>query len=224
MRTMFHALPLSLNTIKKENPDLDFDVYAAIWDSGDGRVKKINDPHHYVADVNVLDSMVNSEYITEWLNPLGGKSNVVQMLDSSQMNRHLQDGRRIIGDVDHHLMPQYYSTLECFRMVEVSKYTHIVRLRPDIVINNFPSIETVNFDLVTNINMWYSHPASIGFENEMIWVVKPEFAMESASLYTKLHAGTHSRGPTFGEAMTGRHFKDINCVKARYNFDYRVAR
>ena len=225
VRTMYHALPLSLEVIRRSNPNLELDVYAALWDKHDGRVpNKINDPNHYTADTHVTSEMLTEVYIESWLKTLVGGTISVKMLDSETIDKHLQDGLRLIGSVDNHLMPQYFSTSTCLNMVNPEQYLYVVRIRPDIVINSFPDLTAIDIDLITNSDMWYNAAAGAGYENEMIWVVSTAFAHVTGKLYDSLHAGKHPGGPTYGEAMTGRQFLGIPCRKTRFNFDCRVAR
>jgi hypothetical protein len=223
-RTLLHAFPQSLEAIKSSNENCEIDIYAALWGGSDGRIAKINDPHHYVANMVNPPNLLNHDYLKNWFLSLNVSSAKVELLDNSQMPSLLEIGKMFIGNVDCHLMPQYFSTKFCFDMVPDYEYTHIVRIRPDIVINNFPSLELLKSDLVTNVDAWYNDKAYQGFENEMIWIATQNVAKESASIHNRIIARVHPAGPTHGEAMTGRHFACMNCSKTRFNFDYRVAR
>jgi hypothetical protein len=227
IRTLYHAFPQSLNTIKKLNENYDFHVYASFWDNQDGRVYKINDPHHYIANLTNVPFSLEKDFIHDWFMSLGVKSCEIKMLDHSLMDDLFEKGHSLIDFTNKHLLPQYFSTKSCFSMVPYNQYSHVIRIRPDIVIKDFPSLDSIKEELITNLYAWYNDKAKDEFENEMIWIAKNNIAKESASIYDKIINNCHPYGKNplkYGEAMTGRHFFAMKCTKSRFNFNYRVAR
>lgn len=225
IRTLYHAFPKSFEIIRSSNSNAKFNFYVSLWDKKDGRViDKINDPNHYSADMCNSSEMLEKDFIENWLKSHTECDVKVKMLDIKITDSLIQEGKKTIGETDAHLMPQYFSTYECFHMANPEEYDYFVRIRPDIIISDFPNLLNLDAELVTNTDMWYKKPASQGYENEMIWITSGKFAYETADLYESIRKGIHPNGPTYGEAMTGRHFLNVSCKKARFNFNYKVAR
>jgi hypothetical protein len=221
IRTLFFQFHKNLEVIKKNIGDCDIDVYYSFWDDA-SRSKKINDPWHIKVNDDIHYEL-KEQFINQYFVNIGANYSTGEIEEYQKLNN---------------LSSQYYKTCRVVEQYMNDDYDFYIKIRPDIIINNFLTKEqivdiTKNKLLVVNRFYWYNEPY-VGKEcNEMIWASGKDIFRETNQLFlheNKILNHLTILGETyFGELATGTYFNSLlenNIIKTIVSFDfgYRVIR
>lgn len=230
-RTLFHNFSRNLETIRNIVGDCEIDIFYSFWDEL-GRVEKINDPWHSIVDP-YIPKPLTVESISQYFFDIGATNVVGEVEPIGLMENILSESP---FTYQPSLSSQYYKTYRVVEKYFKDGYDLYVRIRPDIVINNFLSKEHIlslhnNKNLIVNENYWYNTLYAGEACNEMIWVSSKDAFVASNSMFVdqrKIAEENHGCVP-YGEYLTGRYFNNLireEKISSIYtfNFDYRVFR
>lgn len=221
-RTLHHCLPSFVQKVVQSNSTSEIEVFCCLWETSLGRVEKLNDPWHYKVEALQRDSLESSEELRAFIE---GNCNVkahIKLINSAQSQVVINEGKSL-GMQYPELLSQYYMISESYEMTRKYSPDYCIRARPDMKIDNFPSLENRS-EFILSEYVWYDYRAKDGHENEMIWVSSSRIAEKTFSAIRDIRSGSLLSGPQHGEAITGRHFERISATKERFNFSYRIAR
>jgi hypothetical protein len=211
LRTYEHCVKNHLNKIG------DSDIYISTWDEI-SRSNKINDPWHNKIDLNISEK-IDANYINK-VTP--SSFNIKAIKIDNYKDCPLKNLKS-----DNHLNYQYFKIKDCFNLIEkdIEKYDFIIRLRPDITIQN------ISFDenhIIFNEYIWYNYQYAENRKaiNEMIWISTPDLARKPTMIYDNLDKINNSIDSLYGEAACYSNLKIENILdKVKiFNFKYNVVR
>jgi hypothetical protein len=231
-RTFFHTFKSNIDLIKTKIDGCEVDVFYSFWDDV-SRIDKINDPwHNYPTDlVDKFDFSIQS--ISEYLIKSGADKVIGEIESTEKMYSIIESSP---FNKNKNLSSQYYKIQRVSDVFFDDSYDFYVRIRPDIVINEFLSKEKILEStgkkiLFVNSFFWYNAEYSGGPCNEMIWCSNKNIFPGTNRLYSNQEEikKVVSDADTFGEFLTGHFFKRLESSKyveyiEKFNFDFRVYR
>jgi len=230
-RTLFHNFSKNIEVIRQNVGECQIDVFYSLWDDT-SRYDRINDPwHSYINSYEFKKLTIKSinDYFFEC-----GADNVDGELETKCIMDLITEESPFKSQPT--LSSQYYKTYRVVEKYFDSNYDFYLRIRPDIIINDFLSREKITQDdnektLFVNENYWYEAKYNGICANEMIWASKKDIFLQSNSLYLNQNKIKEQceQGEIFGEHLTGRYFNSLvsfNIISSieTFNFNYRVLR
>ena len=217
VRTLFYKFHKNLELIRDRYPNCEIDVFYSFWDSLD-RIYNINDPWHFKAENYTLDNL-SEDAIDNYFSIHGVKS-VGEIESTEIMNQVISESpfpKPYSG-----LSSQYYKMHRVTEKYFDDSYDLYVRIRSDILINNFPLINFFEDNTVAiNLNFWYNQPYDGDNCYEGILVSTKKSFLKCNQLY--LNQEKFMNG--YGELIMGSYLKSLSEISLKtFNFKYRVVR
>ena len=217
VRTLFYKFHKNLELIRDRYPNCEIDVFYSFWDSLD-RIQNINDPWHFKAENYTLDNL-SEDAIDNYFSIHGVKS-VGEIESTEIMNQVISESpfpKPYSG-----LSSQYYKMHRVTEKYFDDSYDLYVRIRSDILINNFPLINFFEDNTVAiNLNFWYNQPYDGDNCYEGILVSTKKSFLKCNQLY--LNQEKFMNG--YGELIMGSYLKSLSEISLKtFNFKYRVVR
>jgi|DEB0MinimDraft_10_1074344.scaffolds.fasta_scaffold50888_2 hypothetical protein len=230
-RTLFYKFSDNIKIIRNNVGKCKIDVFYSLWDDL-SRSERINDPWHSRAENYEIKSLSKNLVDEYFINC--GANNVDGEIESIDIMQEVLDKSPFLYQKS--LSSQYYKTHRVVQKYFDPSYDFYVKIRPDIIINNFPSESKIlDFQnkkvLVVNEYFWYNATYNQHQVNEMICASTKDNFIEVNSLFLNQIELEKQRGggDGCGEAVTSRYYNNLlssNIVSSIeiFNFDYRVFR
>jgi len=217
IRTLFYKFHKNLELIRDRYSNCEIDVFYSFWDSLD-RNLKINDPWHFKAKNYNLDNL--SEDIIDNYFSIHGVKSMGEIESTEIMNQVIS--KSPFPESYSGLSSQYYKMHRVTEKYFDDSYDLYVRLRSDILINNFPLINFFEDNTVAiNLNYWYNQPYDGDNCYEGILVSTKKLFLKCNQLY--LNQEKFMNG--YGELIMGSYLKSLSEISLKtFNFKYRVVR
>lgn len=230
LRTFFYVFRQNIELISKKLGNCEIDVYYSFWDKNH-RSNIINDPWCYKVEDTNLDE-VNQEKIESYLLSFG-VNKVRGEIEPFSVSEQIMSNS-VFSKEKSKLSSQYYKIHRVAKKYFTDEYDLYLTLRPDVVINDFISVDYIkNINLqnsiVVNQYYWYNAVYDKRDCNEYIWLSTKNNFIDSNSQYKNLNQLVKQSFDLHGEAITAQHFnnlfsdKKISSINV-FNFDYRVFR
>jgi len=227
-RTLFHKFNHNINVIRNSIPDCKVFIFYSFWDEL-GRSSKINDKNHLIID-DYAPRLLTTDAINQYFLECGADEVDGEIESQAVMHTILNNSP---FKTQPSLSAQYYKIHRVIEKYYKHDYDFYVRIRPDILINDFPKeINALNSKtLIVNHYYWFNALYNGSNVNEMIWASKKEIFKEVNSLYLNQNQleKQSNNDEQFGEALSGKYFDNLlnaNVISSisTFNFDYRVLR
>tara|TARA_Y100001972_G_scaffold12051_1_gene12979 strand:- start:368 stop:1051 length:684 start_codon:yes stop_codon:yes gene_type:complete len=217
VRTLFYKFHKNLELIRDRYPNCEIDVFYSFWDSLD-RIHNINDPWHFKAENYTLDNL--SEDVIDNYFSIHGVKSVGEIESTEIMNQVISESP--FPESHSGLSSQYYKMHRVTEKYFDDSYDLYVRIRSDILINNFPLINFFEDNTVAiNLNFWYNQPYDGDNCYEGILVSTKKSFLKCNQLY--LNQEKFMNG--YGELIMGSYLKSLSEISLKtFNFKYRVVR
>lgn len=186
------------------------DIFVSTWDTIN-RAERINDPWHFKCE-NIMPNSCDEKYIEKHTPK---NFNIVSIKIESYKDYSFSN----------QLLYQYLKIKDCYNLISnPENYDFIVRIRPDIVIENFVFERE---KLVFDQHIWYNYkytPNVTFSTNEMIWSGNYELMEKSVRIidnFTEV-----SKYEPNGECICYRNLEYENLIDKTVfrNFNYKVIR
>jgi hypothetical protein len=232
VRTLSYCFEKNLKKITKIHPDATVDLFYSFWDTSN-RSTRINDPWHCVVQTTIM-LQPNKQMLDLYFKSFNLNKVLGEVEDSLLMKKIVSESPLR----DSFLSSQYYKTYNVVNKFykEDEDYDLCLRMRPDILINDFPDKNNIleiknNNTLIVNKNYWYNEPY-IGMDcNEMIWITNSKIFKICNSLFLQQEDVSKmiETKKQYGEYVTGTFFKKLLELKKidnikTFDFKYRVVR
>lgn len=230
-RTLFYKFSDNLKVIREKVGECQIDVFYSLWDDL-VRYNKINDPwHFFVESYNPpeLTKSIIDEYFIKC-----GASKVDGEIESIELMKEIMEESPF--NYQRSLSSQYYKTYKVVEKYFNLDYDFYVRIRPDIIINDFPTKDKIikmqnKKSLLVNDYYWYNALYKGDHVNEMIWASTKDVFHITNAMFLEQNNIEKQRGggDGCGECHSARYFNSLlnsnilNSIES-FNFDYRVFR
>jgi hypothetical protein len=195
----------------------DADIYISTWDEIQIS-DKINDSWHHKINID-YPKVVTEDYIKS----VTPKNFNIKSIKIDNYSNAIVKPIKNYSSLNY----QYIKIKDAYNLITNKNYDFIIRLRPDITINN---IKYSKDKIIYNEYIWYDYlkQKNIQVINEMIWVCKPELMEKTIKIYDNLEKinGLLDFNLFFGESICYKNLEIENLLDdvELYNFDYRVIR
>lgn len=230
VRTLFYCFEKNLEVISNAFENSEIDLFYSFWDTTE-RSNRINDSWHFrVEDYEKKEITKNNlENYFKRLNILDFEGDIESC---DLMNNVIKNS----PFRDKFLSSQYYKNHTVVDRYHKKQYDICIKLRSDILINNFLKEEQIN-EVINNdslfVNKYYWYNALYtGVDcNEMLFVTNNNIFKTCNSLYCEQDELSIQikNEKQYGECITGTYFnnllktKKINKINS-FDFEYRVVR
>ena len=231
IRTLYNNFDKNIETIKKKFPNCEVDIYYSFWEDTQ-RNFGINDEWHSIVENYSLEETPSDDKINKYLKQCG-YNEVFGHIESSDVMQSIIDKSPIKFKV---LSCQYYILNRLLEKYFQTGYDLYVRIRPDMIINDFisdfeyQSIKDTN-SLVLNKITWRGLEYNGITCNEMIWIGTEKSFKKSCEIFLK-QEDLSMQVPTdfhYSEYLVSTYFNNLlksNEIEkiTTFNFDYRILR
>jgi len=177
------------------------DVYFSTWDKLN-YTPWLNDPIHFF----VKDRIPNESIITEDI--IKGYIPEKWTIKFIEIDSYDQVDFSNYTEKEKQLLYQYYKIDKCFKLVpKTNDYDLLIRIRPDITLNNQPSKDFINEikntnSILFNSNVWYDYPHKNNDINEMIWLCDYNMMEKTSKIFDNFDNIKNMLGDNiYGEAV-----------------------
>jgi len=233
---LYQCFPKTLEVIRKNNPDTSIVIYYSFWDSEERLLDRKQVTGHAdgewatLSSENLTKDMTSRTQLNLFFTQLGCVIGKDQILALSVMDNVIKKTpfRNENKNNVSKLSSQYFQIQEAAALnPNPNPEDFCLRLRADIYLEDFPTLEDSPPGLIVNEFVWENNHYKGNASNEMVWLCRGKYFNSTCSLYSREAEYVDYR---FGENVTGHFFIDLIRKKKipekiySFNFRYRILR
>jgi len=215
VRTMFHKFDENIKLIRDKVGECEIHLFYSFWND-ESRVDRINDAWHLKVNNYVLrkkdikTKKLNEYFLKIGIDKVDGEIEDISLMKDVIDNtpfRPEYSGRNVLSS-------QYYKTTRVVSKYFSPDYDFYIRLRSDILLNDFPVKEQIlsivdEKCLLVNEYYWYNKTYEGLDCNEMILGGGKKVFYQVSDIYSNQDKISKQLNYHYGELVTGVHIKNL---------------